>query len=278
MNNIAIVTDSTAYLSTREREEHGITVVPLTVNFEDGFLYNEIVNNKELFERIGRAKKLPFTSQPAAGQFEEIYGALVEAGREVISLHVSSGLSGTFESAARAAAAIAPDRITVFDSLTTSAPLAFLVLAAAQWAEEGLARAAIAARLERARGELGSFLIPDTLEYIKKGGRIGGAQALLGSLLQVKPILYFASGKVEVLAKVRTRRKAIRRMLAELPRQGKNLQVAVVHCAAPGEAVAVKEMILEKAPHQAVEIRELGPVLSIHGGPGLVGMGFWARS
>lgn len=277
MNRIALVTDSTAYLTSEEVLRHGITVVPLTVNFEDGFIIDEIVDTGEFFDRVNRSKKLPFTSQPAPGQFVEIFRSLVEQGREVISIHVSSGLSGTFDCARGAASMVDPGKISVVDSRTTSAPLAFLALAAARWAEEGLSRAEISARLEQATGELGSLFIPDTLEYLKKGGRIGGAQALLGSLLQIKPVLHFSGGKVEILDKVRTRRKAIHRMLAELPRESKYLQVAVIHCAAQEDAAAIEKMIQEMTPHARIEIRELGPVLSTHGGPGLVGLGFWAH-
>lgn len=278
MNKIVLVTDSTAYLSEEEITRYAITVIPLTVNFPDGFIYDGIVDTGEFFARVDRSDKLPFTSQPAVGTFVEAYKGLIAEGKEVISIHLSSRLSGTFESARGAASIVDPDKITVIDSTTTSAPLAFLVLAAAQWAEEGLSRAEISARLKRATKELGSFFIPDTLEYLKKGGRIGGAQALLGSLLQIKPILYFSEGVVEVFDKVRTRRKAIQRMLQQLPRESKYLKVAVVHCAALEDAVVIKDMIQEMAPHARVEIREFGPVLSTHGGPGLVGMGFWAHN
>lgn len=277
MSKIALVTDSTAYLTGEEIARCGVTVIPLTVNFEEGFIYDEIVDTEEFFARVDRAGKLPFTSQPSGGQFTEIYRLLLEQGKEVISIHVSSRLSGTFENAVAAASGVDSGKITVIDSLTTSAPLAFLVLAAAQWAEEGLNRAEISARLERAVGELGSYFIPQTLEYMKKGGRIGGAQALLGSLLQIRPILHFRKGEVAVLDKVRTQRKAVRRMLQELPRESKKLKAAVIHCAAPEDAAAIKELIMKAAPHAKVEIREIGPVLSIHGGPGLVGMGYWAH-
>lgn len=277
MSRIALVTDSTAYLTEEEVARYGVAVIPLTVNFEEGFIDDGIVDAGEFFARVDRSGRLPFTSQPARGQFTQIYRPLVEQGREVISIHVSSGLSGTFENAVAAASEVDAAKITVIDSLTTSAPLAFLVLAAARWAEAGLNRAEISTRLKRAAGELGSYFIPQTLEYLKKGGRIGGAQALFGSLLQIKPILYFREGKVAVLDKVRTRRKAIQRMLQELPLGSKNLKAAVIHCAAPKDAAAIKELIMEKAPHAAVEIREIGPVLSIHGGPGLVGMGYWAH-
>ena len=276
MPEIALVTDSTAYLSEEEINRYGITVVPLTVNFHDGFIYDGIVDTGEFFTRVDRSDKLPFTSQPAVGAFVEVFERLIGAGKEVISILLSSGLSGTFESARGAASMVDPNKITIIDSRTTSAALAFLVLAAAQWAEEGVDHAKISTRVQQATTEIGSFFIPDTLEYLKKGGRIGGAQALLGSLLQIKPVLYFLEGKIEVLDKVRTRRKAIRRMLSELPRERKHLKVAVVHCAALEDAVEVKNMILEMAPHALVEIREFGPVLSTHGGPGLVGMGYWA--
>lgn len=277
MSKIALVTDSTAYLTAEEVARYGVTVIPLTVNFEDGFIYDEIVDTKEFFARIDRAGKLPFTSQPAGGQFTEVYRRLLDQGKEVISIHVSSKLSGTFESAQAAADGVDSGKITVIDSLSSSAPLAFLVLAAARWAEEGLNRAEISTRLERAVGEIGSYFIPQTLEYMKKGGRIGGAQALLGSLLQIRPILYFLKGEVAILDKVRTQRKAIRRMLQELPRESKKLEAAVIHSAAPEDAAAIGKLILEAAPHAKVKIREVGPVLIIHGGPGLVGMGCWAH-
>ncbi len=277
MPKIALVTDSTAYLTAEEAARYDITVVPLTVNFSDGFIYDGIVDTVEFFARVDKSDQLPFTSQPAVGAFAEAYKTLIAKDKEVISIHVSSRLSGTFDSARGAASMVDPGRITVVDSTTTSTPLAFLVLAAAEWAEAGCSRAEISARLKQATKEIGSYFIPDTLEYLKKGGRIGGAQALLGTLLQIKPILYFSEGVVEVLAKVRTRRKAIHRMLQEIPLESKHLQVAVIHCAAPEDAASIQGMVQEMAPHARVVIREFGPVLSTHGGPGLVGLGFWAH-
>jgi len=277
MEKIALVIDSTAYLSEEEINRYAITVVPLTVNFPDGFIYDGIVDAKDFFARVEKSAKLPFTSQPAVGAFVETYKALIAEGKEIVSIHISSRLSGTFESARGAASMVDPNKITVIDSTVTSAPMAYLVLAAARWAEEGHSRVEIGARLEQAKKELGAFFIPDTLEYLKKGGRIGGAEALLGSLLQIKPILYLSEGRIEVFDKVRTRRKAIQKMLQQLPREKKHLELAVVHCAAPEDAAAIRDMIPEIAPQARVEIRELGPVLSTHCGPGLVGIGFWAH-
>lgn len=277
MNEIALVTDSTAYLLPEEIARYGITVIPLTVNFDDGSIVDELVDAKEFFDRIDRSKKIPFTSQPAQSAFVEVYRKLIAEGKEIVSIHVSSRLSGTFNSATGAAAMVDSGKITLIDSESATAPLAFLVLQGARWAKEGIDRATIATRLKQGVKELGSFFIPDTFEYMKKGGRIGGAQALLGSLLQIKPVLHFSGGVVEVFEKVRTKRRAVNRMLAELPRGKKHLWVAVVHCAAPEEAARIQELVKAAAPQARVEIREIGPVINIHGGPGLVGMGFWAH-
>lgn len=277
MGKIALVTDSTAYLYEEEVKRYAVTVVPLTVNFPDGFIYDGLVDARDFFARVEKSGKVPFTSQPSVGAFVEAYKALIAEGKEVVSIHISARLSGTFESASGAASMVDPGKITVVDSTVTSAPMAYLVLAAARWAEEGCSRAEIAARLEQAKKEIGAFFVPHTLDYLKKGGRIGGAQALLGSLLQIKPLLYLREGQIEVFDKVRTKRKAMQRMLQQLPREKKQLEVAAVHFMAPEDAAAIKEAVLEMAPHARVEIRELGPVLSTHCGPGLVGIGFWAR-
>ena len=277
MSKIAIVTDSTAYLTKEETERHNITVLPLTVNFSDGFIYDGLVDTKEFFARVDKEDKLPFTSQPSTGLFTETFEKLVAEDKEVVCVHVSAEISGTCDSARQAAQMVNPEKITVIDSKTTSASLAFMVLAAAQWAEKGISREEISARLTQAAEEIRTFFIVDTLEYLSKGGRIGGAQALLGSVLQIKPILYFLDGKAEVFDKVRTRKKAILKMLEQLPREEKPLQAAVLHCEVAGEAEEVKEKILEMAPQAQVTIRELGPVLSTHSGPRALGLCYWVN-
>ena len=277
MGEIAVVTDSTAYLLEEEISRYHVTVVPLTVNFSDGFIYDGLVDTSEFFARVDKEAELPFTSQPAVGTFAEAYEKLIAAGKQIISVHLSARLSGTCESARQAAQMVDPDKITIIDSKTTSTALAFMVLAAAYWAEKGISRSAIAARLEKAADEVGSFFIVDNLEYLKKGGRIGPAQAFLGSMLQIKPILQFLDGIIHVFDKVRTKKKAISKMLELLPQDNsKLLKVAAIHCAAPADARKLKEMALEIAPRAAVVVREFGPVLSTHGGPGTLGIGFWA--
>ncbi|HOL16952.1 MAG TPA: DegV family protein, partial [Bacillota bacterium] len=190
MPDIALVTDSTAYLTAEEVEQNHITVIPLTVNFDDGYIDDGLVEAEDFFARVHRSQKMPFTSQPAVGQFAEAYQALLDQGKEIISIHISGKLSGTIESAGGAARMLDESRISLVDSEQTSAPLAYLVLAAAQWAAAGLSRQEIVARLEEEKTKIRTFFVPDTLEYLKKGGRIGGAAALLGTLLQIKPVLY----------------------------------------------------------------------------------------
>jgi len=274
-SNIAIVTDSTAYLPENDLELYGIYVIPLTVNFEDGSMEDGLVDSKEFFKRIDASSKIPFTSQPSVGQFKECYEKLLAEGKEIISLHISAELSGTVQSARTAAEMLDEKKISIVDSEHFSEPLAFLVRAAAEWVHQGVSRDEIVERLEREKRKIQVFFTPDTLEYLRKGGRIGGAQALLGTLLQIKPVLMIKDGYVQVLDKVRTRKKAINRMLQELP-QDKKFKLAVVHALAEDEAVLLKEKIANEYPQvEELTLTQLGPVLCIHGGPRLIGIAVW---
>ncbi|NLC11563.1 MAG: DegV family protein [Firmicutes bacterium] len=276
MNRLAIVTDSTAYIPEDEVKQHGIAVVPLTVNFEDGYIIDGIMGSEQFFARVDKATKIPFTSQPAVGQFAEVYKKLLAEGKEIISIHISGRISGTVESAAGAAKMLeASNNISIVDSGLTSAGLAFLVRAAVTWAEEGLSREGIVSRLEAEKKKIRILFVPDTLEYLRKGGRIGGARALLGTLLQIKPVLHFHNGIVDVFDKVRTKKKAVQRILKEIPRDSKRLRLVVLHALAPQEAEEIREMVLKEVPHAEVTIDELGPVISIHAGPRVVGLTIW---
>jgi len=277
MSAIALVTDSTAYLTAEEVNQNSITVVPLTVNFDDGYIYDGLVEGEEFFARVERSKRMPFTSQPAVGQFVEVYQQLLDQGKEIISIHISGQLSGTIESARGAARMLNENNISLVDSGQTATPLAYLVLAASQWIASGLDRQEIVSRLETEKSRMKTFLVPDTLEYLKKGGRIGGAAALLGTLLQIKPVLHLHQGRVEVLDKVRTRNKAIARIMQELPKGPIQVKASVVHALASEEAEKVKELILQQLPLAQVEVRELGPVVSIHTGPHFLGVFYWPQ-
>jgi DegV family protein with EDD domain len=278
MPDIALVTDSTAYLTAEEVKQTHVTVVPLSVNFDEGYILDGLVDGHEFFARVDRSKRMPFTSQPAVGQFVDAYQPLLEQGKEIISIHISGKLSGTIESAGGAARMLNTDKVSLVDSEQTATPLAYLVMAAAQWAAAGLSRLEIVSRLETEKKRMRTYLVPDTLEYLKKGGRIGGAAALLGTLLKIKPVLHLHQGRVEALDKVRTRSKAIARILQELPPANAKVKVSVVHSIAPEDAEKVKELIHKQLPLAQVDVRELGPVISIHTGPRFLGVSYWPQT
>jgi DegV family protein with EDD domain len=165
--------------------------------------------------------------------------------------------------------------ISIIDSLTVSVPLTFQVLSAATLAREGKSREEIVAFIESHKKNARVIFIPSTLEYLHKGGRIGGAQALIGTLLQIKPVLVVQDGTVSVLDKVRSRQKAFERLLAEVPNGIEDLHLAVVHILAPENAAVIKEMLNQKLPGQEIFIYGIGPVLATHSGPGVFGLGYW---
>lgn len=273
MSEIRIVTDSTAFLPQEILDKYKIEVVPLYVNFPDEVIIDGSINNKVFFEKLKKASKLPFTSQPAPGDFVQVYKKIIDNGDEIISIHISSSLSGTVESATAAKKMLASDRISVVDSYFTSAGLAMQVIAAAKAVQEGKTRDEITAMLEKLRNKIRILFVPATLEYLRKGGRIGGAQALLGTILQIKPILMIKDGKVDVFEKVRTMKKALGRIVEELPGKGK-VNVTILQAESGETPLILQKLIKERLPESVIEIFELSPVISTHAGPGVVGIAF----
>ncbi|MHB1126929.1 MAG: DegV family protein [Bacillota bacterium] len=272
---IKIVTDSTAYLSPAVLEKYDVHVVPLTVHFTDHVMVDGLDQQEEFFERLKKAAQLPTTSQPSPGEFVETYRRLLDDGNEVVAITISSHLSGTYESARSAADMVGEGRVTVIDSRTTSAALAYLVMAAADAAQQGRSRQEIVDLVGTIRDRLRLVFVPDTLEYLRKGGRIGGAQALLGTLLQVKPVLHVREGAIEVLDKVRTRSKAYRRVAEEMGRAGTRLRIGILHILAEENLAELRAAIEEVLPGHEIDVFEAGPVLGTHAGPGTVGVGFY---
>lgn len=275
MAQIVLVTDSTAYITQERIEKYGIKVVPLYVNFPDEVLEDGSIDNALFFKKMRGSSKLPFTSQPSPGDFMKVYEKLIKEGKEIISIHISSGISGTVESANSAARMVDPARISVVDSQFTSAGLAMMVLYAARAVEEGKTREEIVAALEKLKSKIHILFVPDTLEYLRKGGRIGGAQALLGTLLNIKPVLYFNEGRIDVFDKVRTMKKALRRIVDELPYNTEGLQVGILIAeTSPVHLQMMEELLAERLPGMTVEKYELSPVISTHVGPGVLGLTF----
>jgi DegV family protein with EDD domain len=271
---VAVVTDSTADIPPEVVQELGITVVPLQVIFgEESFRDRIDLTSEEFFQRLKATKELPRTSQPSTGEFIAAYEQLARTTDRILSIHVSARFSGTVQTARRAAQElIGRARVEVVDSENVSMAMGFAVIAAAEAARGGsdLEACAEAARAVLRRVRVAIAL--DTLEYLRRGGRIGRAQAFLGGLLNVKPILTIKNGEAHPLARVRTRRKALDELLRLSLDQGAITQAAVMHADSPDDARALAEEIGRRFPDVPVITGEIGPVLAVHGGPGLVGI------
>jgi len=272
-----LVTDSTAYLSAEAVRQLDVRVVPLCVHFaEQEFKEGVELSNEEFYKRLREAAELPTTSQPSAGEFLEVFQELVDAGHEVITITISSKLSGTWNSAMAARDMLPDAKISVVDSLSTAVGLKHQVEAAARAIASGATRNEVVARIEVVKGSTYLLFVVDTLEYLAKGGRIGNAKAFLGTLLKVKPILILQDGAIEPLEQVRSKRKAQARMLELIQNHvagnSSNVQVSLVHALVPDEACIVAQELSTRLGGVPVTIDELGPVIGTHTGPGVVGV------
>lgn len=271
---VKVVTDSTADLPPEIVQELDITVVPLQVIFgETAYRDGVDMTSEEFFRRLPEAAELPRTSQPSPGDFQQVYERLAEQTDCILSVHLSSGFSGTAETARQAARALAGRcTIEIIDSTTVSMALGFVVIAAARaaGAGAGLDACADAARSVLRRQRLVVAL--DTLEYLRRGGRIGRAQAFLGGLLRLKPILTVRDGEAYPLARVRTRKKALEEVLRVCLEGGVVEQAAVMYATNPDEACLLEEEIRRRCPAASVRFGRIGPVIGVHGGPGLIGV------
>ncbi|WDT93380.1 DegV family protein [Thermoleophilum album] len=277
---VAIVTDSTSYLPPELLAREGIVVVPLyIVEGERQIPETEIDDQAAFLERLRRSERLPTTSQPSVGDFVAAYEPLLADGRTVVSIHISGGLSGTAESARQAAAQLeregkGGERVHVIDSRTAAGGLGFLVLAAAAAARTSGTAAAVEQRVEAARASLRMWFGIDTLEYLRRGGRIGAARAWLGTALKLKPILT-VDGEMVPVERVRTHRRLVERMVEyarELADAGCTAW-AVQHVADSGTAETLVERCRAIFGCDPYFVSEIGPVLSVHTGPGLLGVG-----
>ena len=278
----AIVTDSTSYLPPELLAEHDVEQVSLYVTL-DGEQRTEAeiepASYDEFYARLRASDQGATTSQPSIGDFTSVYEPLLSADREVVSLHISSGISRTYEAARPARRQLIDngaggERIEGWDSRSSAGGLGMMVLVAARAAAAGQSAAEIVAAVERARESLKLWFAVDTLEYLRKGGRIGAARALLGSALQVKPILTLGE-EISPVERVRTRRRAFERMVEfarELERDGAGAWV-VQHIQDPDRARHLVDECRQIFDSEPVFVSEIGPVLGAHTGPGLLGVG-----
>ncbi|MEU3038353.1 DegV family protein [Streptomyces griseoaurantiacus] len=272
--HVAIVTDSTAYLPPRTMERHGITSVPLTVVLGDrAFEEGTEISARSLAEALQK-RRFVTTSRPSPQLFAETYRRVAGAGaKEIVSLHLSSEFSGTYDAAALAARE-APVPVRVVDTGMVAMALGFCALAAAETAEAGgTVDDAVTAAEKRAAGTSAFFYV-DTLDYLRRGGRIGAAQALFGSALAVKPLLRLNDGRIDLLEKVRTASRAIARLEEIVAERaaGAQVDIAVHHLAAPERASALAERLRTRVPGlEDLHVSEVGAVIGAHTGPGLLG-------
>ena len=278
----AVVTDTTAYLPDELAAEHGIHRVSLYVTLEGEQRRESEISDAEyddFYERLRRSADGATTSQPSVGDFTTVYEPLLDECRDIVSIHISSGISGTYQAALQARQELADsgrgaERIRVWDSRSACGGQGLMVLAAANAAARGASGEQAMQEVERARDALQMWFAVDTLEYLRRGGRIGSAQAWLGSALQIKPILTLAE-EVTPVERVRTGRRAFERLVEcarEREADGADAWV-VQHIHDPDAARRLVDECRQVFERDPVFVSEIGPVIGAHVGPGLLGVG-----
>lgn len=271
---VRIVTDSSCDLTDEEAAVHGIGVVPLTIRFGDAEYEDRTgLTAAAFYEKLASTPVLPETAAPPPGRFEAAFRRQGEAGADaVVCINLSSGLSATMQSARNAAVAVGSDLdVRVIDSRSITSGLGTQVLLAATAASEGALVDEVVSLVEDLVGRTHVFGALDTLDNLKKGGRIGGAQALVGSLLSIKPILDISSGEVEEAGKARTRRKALDVLRATVVTHGDVEHLCVTHGFAP-DVDDMLDLLAEHYQRERIRVVHIGPVIGTHGGPRVMGV------
>ena len=280
MSNIVIVTDSTSYMPPDLLKKYNIAVTPQVLIFgEQTYLDGVEIQPQEFYARLKTAKTMPTTSQVSVISMQSAFQSAVEKGCEVLGIFVSSKLSGTLQSAAQAKELMgsAGEKVTIFDSLSTAMALGFQVLAAARAADAGASMKDCIAVAEKARAHTGIFFAVDTLEFLHRGGRIGGAQRFIGSALNLKPILQLKDGRVEGIERIRTKSKSHDRVLelvAENTKGKPSLRIATLHARAEEDARTLLARAEKELNPTESLFTEVSPVVGCHTGPGTVGLAF----
>ncbi len=282
MSKVAVITDSTAYLPNALLEAHNISVVPQVLIWGDETFRDGVdIMPDDFYKRLETAKVMPTTSQVSIVDMKTAFERLLESNYDILGVFISSKLSGTMQSATQALEMLpkAAGKIAIVDSNSTAMAMGFHVLMAARAAEAGANLDDCRKIAEKARDHTGVFFVVDTLEFLRRGGRIGGAQALLGSALNIKPILELRDGRIESVEKVRTKRKALDRMIDLVIQQVANrtpVRLATLHANAENEAhAALSEAALRLQPIELV-FASVSPVIGTHAGPGTIGIAYMA--
>lgn len=271
---VRIVTDSTCDLPPEMAAALGITVVPLTVFFgEDPFLDGVEITADEFYERQQATRELPRTSQPSVELFQEAYSEIGQHGSEIVSIHLSSKLSGTMNAAQVAREVLKHEmHIDLIDSYNVSLGLGLIVLEAARAANAGASLPEVVATARRAMDRVSVHVLVDTLEYLQKGGRIGRARSFLGSVLSIKPILRVEDGEVAPFERVRTRAKALERIYEIAAGMPRAKEMFIAASGAQDTAAELIERLRPQLPHTELHLGSIGPVVGVYTGPNAIGV------
>ena len=275
----AIVTDSTAYLTPEDQAKYNISIIPLAVNLAGEAFDETDVSAEAFYDKVRASKDFPKTTQPAIGRFVELFEQLKQQGYEqVVSIHLSSGISGTYQGAIQAGAMVEGIEVYAFDSEISCSVQGFYVLRAGEMAQQGATGQQIIATLEAMRPSVDAYFIVDDLAHLQRGGRLSAAAALIGGLLQVKPVLHFVNKVIVPFEKIRTRKKALKRaeeMLAQAVTNGIT-DVTIIHANCLQEAKDWQASLQQLYPQLTFGISYFGPVIGTHLGEGAIGIG-WAN-
>lgn len=279
MKRVLIVTDSSATVPEKLAQELKIRVVPILLTM-NGYTARDGVDltHEEVYRMLRDVRHPPGTSSPSVGDFLETYVAAAQKASAIVSIHVSPKLSGTYSAAATASKLVDEVPIRVVDSHSAAIAQGFVVLAAARAAAAGADLEEVVARAEDVAARVNLLAILGTLEYLHRGGRIGGAAALLGSVLQIKPVLSVVDGEVTVCARPRTQSKAVRTMLQRMASQvdGHKIHAAVLHASMPEDAEELRQTLDERFDCVELHVAPLTPVMGVHTGPGVLGIVYYA--
>ena len=280
MSKVAIVTDSTAYIPDEMLKQYNITVVPLILIWgEETFRDGVDMMPDEFYKRLANSKVMPTTSQATVLSMQEAFEGLIKQGYDVLGIFISSKLSGTVQSALQAREMMkkGKEKIAILDSLATIMAMGWPVLTASRAAQAGENLAECMKLAEKARDQTGVLFVVETLEFLRRGGRIGGAQAMLGTILNIKPLLELRDGRIESVEKVRTKKKALEQMLdmAEERMAGRTpIRLATIHANAEAESLALLETARNRF-HPIESLQSiLSPVIGTHAGPGTVALAY----
>ena len=275
---VVVVTDSAAYIPQEALGGLNIPVIPLWLLWgDDRFRDGVDIDPPTFYRRLKESKTHPTTSQPSVGEFEHFFRQVGAKAEAVVGVFVTSKLSGTVANAQAVQEALTKPIVRVVDSLTVSMGQGFIALAAARTAAAGKSLDKVVAAAEKMKEKVDLLFAVDTLEYLHRGGRVGGAKWLVGTALNIKPLLHFVNGAIEPLAQVRTKRKVIQRMLEEAKERlgGKRIvEAAVIDADNPKEGDGIAEQVKQLFGISTVYRTQISPVIGTHAGPGTVGLAF----